>query len=147
MGLEVNGLDEIIKKLRQLEKDSESIVDDALRVGGQILTNEVKKNLSSQGVFNSADLMRAVKLSSTKLDDGGVKYVVVKAYSKKAWYGAIFEKGTVNRYTKPKPRKRYHNKAKYSGKIPGVHFMERAINSKENEIINTIQDIITKELR
>jgi HK97 gp10 family phage protein len=147
MGLEVTGLDEIIKKLNRLERGSDSITDDALRVGGQILVNEVKKNLSSQNAFDSSDLLKAVKLSSTKLDDGGVKYVVVKAYSKKAWYGPIFEKGTSSRYTKPKPNKRYHNKAKYSGKIPGVHFMERAINSKENEIIQTIQDIITKELK
>jgi HK97 gp10 family phage protein len=147
MGLEVTGLDEVIKKLRQMERNSESITDDALKVGGQILANEVKKNLSSQSVFNSSELQKAVKVSSTKLDGGGVKFVVVKAYSKKAWYGPIFEKGTSSRYTKPKPSKRYHNKAKYSGKIPGVHFMERALNSKENEIIQTIQEIITKELR
>ncbi|ODG93734.1 hypothetical protein BED47_00765 [Gottfriedia luciferensis] len=146
MGLEVKGLDVVINKLRQLEKDSDAIIYGALRVGGQILTNEVRKNLSSQGVFDSSDLLKAIKLSSTKLDSGGVKYVVVKAYSKKAWYGAIFEKGTVKRYTKPKPNKRYNKKAKYSGRIPGVHFMERAVNSKENEIINMVQEIITKEL-
>lgn len=150
-GAKLTGDKELLAALNRLSsKGMKDAVKRTLnRVGGMLQT-EVKKNLRQT--------TKRYNATGSRTSKGAIKRPLQKGITKSVWRNnegvtvtilgdyrlKWFEKGTDERFTGT--RKRY-KKRKATGRMTGKNFFQRAINSKQGAIVDTINTTLAKEIK
>lgn len=131
----VSGVEQLIKRLHTLEeKVQKKVLNPALRAGAKLVAPEVRKNapkgptrkVKGETVRGGA-LRRSIKVRAMKRKKYrvGINVMIGKGFFKgKTWYGGVIELGAPNR------------------KIKGQHFMRRAYESKREEVVQKVSNMI-----
>ncbi len=120
----VEGIEELIASFERMGKDMDRVANAALKEGGQVIVEEAKSILSSEGHIVTGNLMDGLSVSGVKGGKGG-KYVeagITKGDNSSIYYGKFLEWGTV--------------------KMPAYPFLAPAFESKKNEVQDTIANKI-----
>lgn len=126
--VEMQGMDEILKKIEDLGKAGKKIQTNALKEGGNIILEESKKNLERNNNVRTGNLRDGLKVSGLKRK-GGTQYVnvgVQKNDNSKIFYGKFIEWGT--------------------SKMASSPFLGTAFQSKKIEAARAIIGRLKKEL-
>jgi len=118
--LEIEGVDNVLKKLEELGAKGRRIENSALRSAG----DRVKGAIQDEVPVRTGNLKRNIAVSNVRTKDG-VKHVEIGP-NKDGWYGRFVEFGTVHIKANP--------------------FMSRGYEKSKEDAVKIIQDELKKEL-
>lgn len=124
--MELEGMDELIKKIDEMGRKGTRIESQALKKAGEVIADEFKRTSAFQD--KTGKLREGLKVSGIR-SSKGVKHVLVgiqKGDNSKVFYGKFLEYGTSKMSAKP--------------------FMGPAYESKKKEAEQIIKDEIRKGL-
>ncbi len=118
--LEIEGVDNVLKKLEELGAKGRRMENTALRRAG----NRVKDAIQDETPVSTGNLKRSIAVSNVRTKDGA-KHVEVGP-NKDGWYGRFVEFGTVHIKANP--------------------FMSRGYEKSKEDAVRIIQEELKKEL-
>lgn len=140
MDIQIEGMDTLIKKIRQLGSIPQKVVTPATRKGASIGLSEAKR----QAPVLTGNLRSGLKLLGERSSKKGKKvyeitlnpamndiFVKVSKSGKRAYYPASQE---------------YGFKAKNGRYIPGFHYLKNSAHAKAQEMEQTIIDSLITEI-
>lgn len=139
-GMEIDGLDNLMDRLEKMGRAGGRLEGKALKTAGEVLADEMKNNLQSNGNVRTGKLRDGIKVSGVR-KKGDKKYVVVgiqKGDNSEIFYGKFLEWGASP----------HQIKTKNGGVLnhPGVSaqpFLGPAYESKKKEA----KDLIVEEIK
>ena len=93
--LDIEGVDNLVKKLEELGRKGSRIENAALKKAGE----RVKDAIQEETPVRTGELKRSIAVSGVRTKEG-VKHVEVSP-GKDGWYGVFVEFGTVNQSANP----------------------------------------------
>ena len=118
MGIELEGVDELLRKLGELEDQGQRAANSALREAG----NVIQVSIQAEAPVRTGTLRKSIQRSGIRTQDG-VKHVLVYPG---AFYGRMIELGTVKMRANP--------------------FMARGYESSKQQAVDVIADELRKGL-
>lgn len=135
--LEIFGTTELANLFDELTKANQNkIIKGGFRKSGNIILKEAKRNLQA-GLKNSKlkRLEKAFRIEDIKESDTVIGVNIGNTNYKSKW----LEFGTKSRHTKKYKKTK---SSRPTGKIMGIHFLEKATESKGEEAVNTLYENI-----
>jgi osmotically-inducible protein OsmY len=128
--------DELIALFDSLKRlDQEKIVKAGFRRSGNIILKEAKRNLEfGKKSINRRRVEKRFKMGNFNTTEDNITLQIGNTSYMAKW----FEGGTKNRYTKTSQKKKSH----LTGKMTGIHFLERATIAKGEEAVRELYNNI-----
>lgn len=137
MGIELQGMDSLLRSVKQMRKKvSRSTETKALEAGGKVLAKAVKEEankIRDDGTLYENIKETAVKNSKITVHTGGAYHAHLVEFGRSSGQGTYKDKNGVIR------------PVKWGDTAPNP-FMSRAFENSQKEIIETMGNVIKKEL-
>lgn len=121
----VEGLEELLKKVEEMDKKGSNIQGNALKQAGEYLKGEMRKEIISKGLIRTEKLRDDIEVSNLK-SKKTYKYVSVGPGKETAWRAKFVEYGT--------------------SKARAFPFMAPTYEQNKDEIQNIIKEELKKGL-
>ncbi|MDB1924062.1 HK97 gp10 family phage protein [Clostridium tertium] len=134
----LEGLDEVLKMLKDVESLPQKCVNKSARNGAKISQKDAKNNAP----FLTGTLEESISLKAEKTSKKGKKVYQVTLKDNPEFVRITAEG---NRYYYPASQE-YGFKLKNGGKVEGLHFMKNSIDNNSSKIESTMINVLADEI-
>ena len=138
-GMELQGLDELLNKLKAIGDNVDKYEDKALKDAADIV-EQSQKDIVQREALDTGKLRDGLKKGrvTTKQGVKSISIGIQKSDNSKIFYGKFINWG----FTRRKQQKRSRNRREVIEVVPGINFMERSIAENKSKVIEAMKSAI-----